>query len=236
MHRSGTSLIASYLSHCGLDIGEDLIGASIGNSKGHFEDRTFVEFHRQMLKRSEQGTFLGSNIETNNRDKQLATDMIQHQSHSALWGWKDPRTVLFLDFWHSILGVKAKYVFIYREPGQVIDSLLRRNTDEVFWRKPTVAAKSWVHYNSEVLKFMSETDACCALYNYADVLQHPNRIIEFINHNEDHKLTERDIGDVYTPELISDSTSLFRSKMLSHLYQRKLSRVYSALQKESEKY
>ena len=45
MHRSGTSLTAALLQNVGVDIGQRLMGASYSNSKGHFENLDFVEFH-----------------------------------------------------------------------------------------------------------------------------------------------------------------------------------------------
>jgi len=44
MHRSGTSLISQWLNRCGLNLGENMIGASSGNVEGHFEDIDFIAF------------------------------------------------------------------------------------------------------------------------------------------------------------------------------------------------
>ncbi|MDP4350266.1 hypothetical protein QSG17_25820, partial [Escherichia coli] len=42
------------------------------------------------------------------------------------WGWKDPRTTLFLDFWSEFLP-DARYLLVFRRPWEVVDSLFRRN-------------------------------------------------------------------------------------------------------------
>ena len=49
MHRSGTSLTASLLATAGLHLGEDLLAASSGNQRGHFEDLEILTFHRNVL-------------------------------------------------------------------------------------------------------------------------------------------------------------------------------------------
>ena len=50
MHRSGTSMLASWLHHCGLNLCERLLGSGVGNLRGHFEDWDFIELTEQMLK------------------------------------------------------------------------------------------------------------------------------------------------------------------------------------------
>ncbi|HVX29275.1 MAG TPA: hypothetical protein VHA53_02260, partial [Nitrolancea sp.] len=49
MHRSGTSLTANWLAQCGLDVGQDLLAGLPDNPTGHFEDRSFVYLHIDML-------------------------------------------------------------------------------------------------------------------------------------------------------------------------------------------
>ena len=42
MHRSGTSVVAQWLSRSGLFIGDSLLGPNVGNEQGHFEDADFL--------------------------------------------------------------------------------------------------------------------------------------------------------------------------------------------------
>ena len=69
----------------------------------------------------------------------------------SIWGWKDPRTSLFLDFWTSIES-NIKFVFLYRDPILVMDSLFRRG-DKRFVISPWLTAKLWMHYNRELLRY-----------------------------------------------------------------------------------
>ena len=49
MHRSGTSLIAQWISRCGLNIGENLLPAHFTNKDGHFEDIDFHDLHEKIF-------------------------------------------------------------------------------------------------------------------------------------------------------------------------------------------
>jgi hypothetical protein len=50
MHRSGTSLTASLFGGAGVNLGDRLVGPNVGNSLGHFEDVSFLEFHMRVLR------------------------------------------------------------------------------------------------------------------------------------------------------------------------------------------
>ena len=49
MHRSGTSLITHWLNECGLQLGDDFLGAGLGNVDGHYEDLEFLKLHEEIL-------------------------------------------------------------------------------------------------------------------------------------------------------------------------------------------
>ena len=130
MHRSGTSLMSSYFEKCGINMGENMVGAMRGNTRGHFEDTSFVSFHDEVLAENHCHMYSPKkqlNI-SENRIKQ-ARDIIKNkQLNTTSFGWKDPRSTLFLQFWSKLLP-ECKFVLLYREPYSVIDSLRRRGTD-----------------------------------------------------------------------------------------------------------
>ncbi|MBS1528172.1 MAG: hypothetical protein JST19_21175, partial [Bacteroidetes bacterium] len=65
MHRSGTSLVTNWLYHCGLQVGENLLGKNAGNEEGHFEDTEFLKLHEEILAANglpDTGLFAGKDI------------------------------------------------------------------------------------------------------------------------------------------------------------------------------
>ena len=54
-HRSATSATASYLNNAGLHMGNELMGNSISNPKGHFEDWAVVRLHDEQLAKNDTG-------------------------------------------------------------------------------------------------------------------------------------------------------------------------------------
>jgi hypothetical protein len=82
MHRSGTSLISQWLSHCGLHLGERLLGPGIGNAEGHFEDLDFLEFHEQILAPAHQFIVTDHRILSNHNT--AVFDTLVNKWHFAL--------------------------------------------------------------------------------------------------------------------------------------------------------
>ena len=127
MHRSGTSLVAAVCQSAGLDVGAELLPGHASNPLGHFEDLDFYRFHEAALTAAGRVP-AGYGIS----DAPVVVDASARGRAEALvaarraggrpWGWKDPRTVLFLDFWLEMLP-EARFLFVFRDPAEVADSL-----------------------------------------------------------------------------------------------------------------
>lgn len=163
MHRSGTSLAASLLQQAGINVGDRLIEAADPNPHGYFEDADFVEFHEQVL-RSRSRTILvddGFRFEPTGAESDRARQLIRaRKGRKGPWGWKDPRTALFLDFWEEKLD-GARYLFIFRHPLDVLVSLLRRRDYQAVGL--VEAIRAWETYNRRMLAFQQEHPERCAL-------------------------------------------------------------------------
>src|SRR3954453_7575771 len=118
MHRSGTSLAAQWLQRCGLHIGDRLVGAGRGNIEGHFEDRDFLDLHRNILISSNlPDTGLVSEFDSASNNTHLAEIRKLIGLKNSLyeeWGWKEPRTCLFLEQYMNVLPA-AKYIILLRD-------------------------------------------------------------------------------------------------------------------------
>lgn len=158
MHRSGTSLTASVLQKAGVNIGENLYPVLEGNTRGHYEDLDFLEFHQEILYSqgiNPSGWSSENKLSVPEEYVPKAKEIVKARlAKGDVWGWKDPRTTLFLDFWRDLLP-GAKYIFVYRSPWEVVDSLFRRATDPIFSDEPKLAVKMWMVYNSALLDFYS---------------------------------------------------------------------------------
>ena len=183
MHRSGTSLTASILQKAGVNIGHELLGPGVGNTQGHFEDVEIGTFHQDVL--MSQG--IGSDGWTTlpkvhvsqqfvGRAKALRDKRVQE---GGLWGWKEPRTTLFLDFWNELIP-EAKFVFVYRSPWEVVDSLFTRG-DTTFANNPRLAVEVWQTYNNAILDFYNLNQDCSILLHIDNLQGTENSLISRIS-------------------------------------------------------
>jgi len=207
MHRSGSSLTASLLQSAGLHIGRNLMEGNEQNVKGYYENLDFYNFHRRILASQgvdENGWTLQEEIEVEDRFIEEAKEIVDKASVSGLWGWKEPRTTLFLEFWAELLP-QANFLLIYRSPWEVVESLYRQNHG-LFKTQPELAVKLWMHYNQKIINFYNHSSSRCILVNTKTLIQNPAASIEAINQKFKLHLAPPD-ARIYDP-------SLFRSQGL----------------------
>lgn len=186
MHRSGTSLVASLLTRLEIHMGDQLFAADRHNPHGYFEDKAFVRLHQQMLYHCvnrqaagwhDWGWTEGEEWRTDGigRFRLPAQRLIQQRAkQNHLWGWKDPRTTLFLDFWDS-LTTNARYLLLYRFPWEVADSIQRLGAP-VFLQHPEYAYPLWCYYNRRLLDFYHRHADRCLLLNVNALVRQPEQL------------------------------------------------------------
>lgn len=129
MHRSGTSLTAQWLHACGLQLGDRLHGPDIGNTEGHYEDVDFLELHESIIRESgfPEGGYIDTPLPALQAPQQerIRKLIAAKQLANLQWGWKEPRTCLFLDLYRELLP-GAKYLVVYRDFHEVVGSLVSR--------------------------------------------------------------------------------------------------------------
>lgn len=173
MHRSGTSLVASLFEHAGVNLGAQLLAPRKDNPLGFFEDVEFVEFHENALHTRGQDILVTRDFEftPNAREGEKASRLIAARAERELWGWKDPRTCLFLDFWQERLP-DAQVLFVYRHPFDVVLSLARRG--EVVGFDFFNALDAWYVYNASCLDFARrhpESTLACSSYAIVEQIE-----------------------------------------------------------------
>jgi hypothetical protein len=183
MHRSGTSLVTQWLNKCHLNIGDNLLGSGIGNEDGHFEDVDFYRYHEDVLQDNHLSTLGYVNQPVNSlsyyqEEKLKSITSLKSKIHEQ-WGWKDPRTCLFLTHYRKLLP-DAYYLVVLRDYKAVVNSLIIRDFKQLesdlvhgwfsklIWRGFKRAQKErklyedlssfylniWITYSNELLKHM----------------------------------------------------------------------------------
>ena len=155
MHRSGTSFTASLLRAAGLFLGDRLMPPHASNPLGHFEDLDFYEFDRHLLRShglSDDGFVCGPAVQPGPLFHAEAARLVDsRRARGTAWGWKDPRAALLLDFWHEVIP-EARFLFVFRPPWDVADSLYRRG-DAAFAANPPLALDVWRSVNGLLVDF-----------------------------------------------------------------------------------
>jgi hypothetical protein len=167
MHRSGTSLLASLAAAAGVDMGTRLLPASTGNHRGHFEDLDFVRFHEACLERRGCGPLrppAGGVPELDDDEARRAAALINARAGKPMWGWKDPRTSLFMAVWDALLP-DPFYLLVYRHPAEVALSLLRRGLDVEVQLDVWTAIRAWTAYNRQLIELRAARPDRCLLWS-----------------------------------------------------------------------
>ncbi|PSB21081.1 hypothetical protein C7B76_05440 [filamentous cyanobacterium CCP2] len=183
MHRSGTSLAAQYLGECGLHIGSDLTSSALNSSRnyygGHHEDREFTNFHKRILKNKFIGDFPTRSFRipvcVGKKDREVANRIVKSRAFFSQWGWKDPRSTLFLDFWGEMIE-DLHYLLLVRHPLSVVDSLLRRDHEKHISRNAINGIRVWNVYNQQILRFCSHNANVCVVFDIDEIIHDPDRL------------------------------------------------------------
>jgi len=137
MHRSGTSALSGVLNLLGLEFGSDLMKATKGNPKGHFENMLVYKLNEKILKESafswESYYFDFDKISLTKKEQYIeeAKKLILSEFNDAdKFVIKDPRICLLFPIWEEAckaLSIDIKTVLPYRNPLEVAESLQKRN-------------------------------------------------------------------------------------------------------------
>ena len=237
MHRSGTSLVTSLLQNAGMHIGDNLIAANVANPRGYFEDVDFYEYHESLLHQRGQ-TYLhvdnNFDFQATDAETERARQLIAERSQRPLWGWKDPRTSLFLDFWHQLLP-EGRFLFVYRHPIEVLLSLLRRGE---FDSHPSLMSglNAWYKYNSNIRAFFDRHPDRCLLVHIDGVVKQSAKFASLVHEKLqlDSRLDEESLGRIFhANELQKTSFAPELTNTLARLYP-ELLELYQQLNEKAD--
>jgi len=184
MHRSGTSLTTSWFARCGLHVGDDLGPANQSNPKGHFEDQDFVLFQANAVGRMYPKSFgwkvtEPTFIRFNDEEEFQAREFVKERSKEhPFWGWKDPRSVLFLEHWREI-SPETRFFLVWRSHVDVVESLIKRaRTQNIELTQVTIAQslRIWIAYNKLVAEFKQRYPKECVLVSAETIQSKPEQV------------------------------------------------------------
>jgi hypothetical protein len=204
-------------------MGDKMLPADANNRLGYFEDRAFLDLNRRMLAAAMPADKGGhpdwgwtEDVEPSRVDARLLgrfveeADQLVAVRHSRAvsetdapgatrdcWGWKDPRTTVFLDFWNDRLS-DARYVFVYRSPWDVADSMRRLGAAE-FLCHPEFAYRIWHHYNRALLAFGQAHPERTLLVSATAVMHQPRALLDLLESRFDIHLDDDACADVPKP-------------------------------------
>jgi hypothetical protein len=185
MDRSGTSWVASALRASGVFMGERLFRAARGNPFGHFEDEDFLNLHIDLLtKANYEGLHKygfpdlppPTEIHVSEEHVQRALKLIESRDEYGLWGFKDPRTTLFLDFWQRLIP-DMKVICLYRHPLEICISLFSRGDG---FADLGGVFRAFQHRMGKALAFKQDSPEQMLLCNIHQVIAAPDQLEQMV--------------------------------------------------------
>jgi len=152
MHRSGTSMVAGVLKKLGVNMGKDTT-PDRRNPLGHFENKEFVNLNDQILKKA-GGSWMNPPakekiLQQKNYFLIKIESLIQKQK-SGIWGWKDPRTCLTIEFYLPHL-INPYFIVCHRDFFGIAKSLKKRDGMDIKDGKKLATI-----YNCQINEFFKE--------------------------------------------------------------------------------
>jgi FkbM family methyltransferase len=220
-HRSGTSMVTELLHRAGLFVGDELIDDVRSNQYGHFEDREVFRIHRDILGDNGVDWMLASTLPlhiSEERWDEMTTFVAKRQAQHENWGFKDPRSCLFLGAWKYLMP-DSRYVIVYRDPADCVRSLERRQAGEYFdergnaqshlrfFRQPNHGVKMWDVCNRYVIAFArAHLDDCLVLPFERVAAGYP--LMHAVNARFGSLLEEIPNEAVFDPTIVARSSSI----------------------------
>lgn len=175
-------MTAQTMQAAGLFIGERLIEAAPSNPEGHFEDIDFHILARAIIADNgypDSGFLSDVRISVSSSRRREAEELLAKRRALGIpWAWKDPRAVLLLDFWAELLP-EAHFLFTFRAPWDVMDSLYRRG-DAACQDDPLLALRSWVHYNRVIRDFVRAVPTRSTVFEVGQIASDPRLCIKAV--------------------------------------------------------
>lgn len=263
MHRSGTSLVTNLLMKSGLFVGDKLMeygnhnnkSHGFDNKKGHFEDFEFLDIHQGDLYRKgfdKRGlSYIPEDaLEFDDTSTSKINKLLTNRKRLDLWGWKEPRTTLYLKNWKKVIP-SAKVIAVYRDYDEVVSSILKRYILKIkhgvgiskirrilhllvfpvnYFLILRQSYRAWYIYNKHILEFKSKYPEDIIIVNLNHLLSNYSNILNQVNTQFNIDLSHIEVSGIYDKSLLSGRKT--KSKFRNFSY-KKLTYLEKQLQKHS---
>ena len=181
------------------------------NRKGHFEDNRIVQLHSNAIKKElpkSKGWVVSKNINlTFDQVERLELKALlkSYETKFDLWGWKDPRAVLFLKCWKEIVP-DLKVLMVWRSIDEVIASLIKRSIlSESKNTKINLfdAIKTWQVYNEKIIEFHRAFPEDSMVVPLQEIIDGQDELLSQISKKFGFSLELNCIQGVYEEQLLS---------------------------------
>lgn len=210
MHRSGTSMVASLLHQCGLQLGpeDQLMRATVDNQNGYWENLRFKALNDEILREFggswEAAPAFPANFREDERFRRLrlrAESLLEEFKGREPWGWKDPRNSLTLPFWSTLMP-GLKIIVCLRNPYEVSLSLRQRR-----YSPHARGLDLWRVFNQSILDATGPEQRLVTHYDshFRDAQGEMRRILDFLSMP-------------FATEKTARSSSAVRRRLRTHYY------------------
>ncbi|MEO2267253.1 hypothetical protein V1358_08070 [Pseudoalteromonas sp. YIC-656] len=229
MHRSGTSLLSAGLSYIGANFGNELMGRTEFNLKGHWEDNDVVAFNNRVL------TMLGLEWDSLdfiddaswrredircliNEGVQLIKNKLSQNAQQ--FAFKDPRTIRLLPIWLEIINrcdITPQFIIAFRNPLDVGVSLARRESKPL-----SLSQLLWMHHHFSYLDTLLSLKHDVAFVDFYDFCKQPKLVLselaDFLNLEKQDDTIVEFAEQFYDESLVTKQTDPYQLSENKRLY------------------
>lgn len=215
MHYSGLSLASSLLEVSGVTMDQD---QDLGS---------FSNFQEEILASSASG----ETILLDDYHKSQAQTLISCRNNLYLWGWADPYTSLFLEFWKSQIP-NAKFILIYDSPWSILNRY-HEEFETIFDKNLNEFIELWSQYNQVISSFCAVYPQDCLLAGFDSIYHQPQAYLQEIKTRFTPQITESSISRELINQFKNETSEEDRLRyLITHRYPEAIA-LYETLNKQA---
>lgn len=183
MHRTGTSLVAGALHKMGISMGKRFRPPDSSNPHGYWEDLDWRDLNKAILSGTGGTWYSPPSLPRIEREVarlafRVRELVAERDGTGKLWGMKDPRTALSIQYIHPLLP-SPRYIITHRQLWSTMDSLARRSRlrHSSYYETPEHWRALIDLYNLRIESFLSTVSPIVHVVKFEEAIHTPEPII-----------------------------------------------------------